>query len=483
MKSKRLNILSGLVISAVMMLAFNACELADPTEVTNPQITDEALRENATGGTAAMVSGLRRQFSDALRSSHIIDVVSDNYFNTASFISNNLDRPSSVTTLDLTLPTVYHSYLSLHAIADFGLNAIIPNDRLATNDQRAETRFYKGMAMVILAENFSAFPLQDLGPQITSRAAAALAVEEFKTAFGLTTNANMKVNCKLASSRAYRLVGDKANADAEAKAALALPGGANYVFNAQYDAAQLANTPFTRVTSFADLQPLPRLDFLDPKYTTNATSIPALKAEEAHLIIAEVALVNNDLAGARTAMGNAVTLARSRAVTNFNDRDNRVNRPNDPNWTVKASPTAPAIDSLIQKRGTATSSAGTAVKVYAISGTSVTTADIDLLATATPTEHYRMLYLLRQEIFFLEGRRMSDLGIRLPVTDRQVQTNSNFTAGGTGTLVVVPSYIPAGGTELDQFTVDAAAGVVTIKHDMNQLIADNIQQISPFLAQ
>lgn len=481
MKSKRLNILFCLVISAVMLFAFTACELVDPTEVTNPQITDEALRENATGGTAALITGLRRQFSVAIQSSHIIDVVSDNYFNTASFISNNLDRPSSVTTLDLTLPAVYHSYLSLNAIADFGLSAIIPNDKTATNDQKAETRFYKGMAMIILAENFTAFPLQELGPQITSRQAALLAVEEFKTAFGLTTNANMRVNCKLAMARAYRLAGDKANAQTEAQAALALPGGANYVFNAQYDAASITNLPFSRVTSAADLQPLPRLDFLDPKYTTNATSVPALKAEEAHLILAEVALVDNDLAGARTAMKNAVTLVLSRAVTNFNDRDNRVNRPNDPNLTVKASPTAPAVAGLIQKRGTASSSAGTAVKVYAISGTSVTTAAIDLLATAT--EHYRMLYLLRQEIFFLEGRRMSDLGVRLPVSDRQIQTNPNFTAGGTGTLVIVPGYVPAGGTELDRFTVDAAAGVVTIAYDMNQLIADNIQQISPFLRQ
>ncbi|MGH7451133.1 MAG: hypothetical protein ACRENG_07305 [bacterium] len=482
MKSKYLyKLLSGLAIAAAMMLAFSACELVDPTNVTNPQITDDALRENATGGTASLITGLRREFSDAMRQVHIIDVVSDNYFNTASFISNNLDRPSSVTPLDLTLPGVYHAQLELVALADFGLNTIIPNDKQATNNQSAEARFYKGMSLVLLAENFSAFPIQELGPPVTSRQAATLAVDEFKTAFGLTSDANMKINCKLALARAYRLAGDKANAAAEAQAALALPNAANYVFNAQYDAAQLSNTPVGRVVSVADLQPLPRLDFLDPKYTVNNTPIPSLKAEEAHLIIAEVALVNGDLAGGRTAMANAVTLALSRPVTNFNDRDNRLNRPNDPNWTVKASPTAPAIPGLIQKRGGGT--AGTQVKLYAISGTSLTVAAINALATANATEHYRILYLLRQEIFFLEARRMSDLGIRLPVSDRQIQTNQNVAAAAVGRSVIVPSYIPAGGTELDRFTVDATAGVVTIAHDMNQLIADNIQQISPFLAQ
>jgi hypothetical protein len=320
-----------------------------------------------------------------------------------------------------------------------------------------------------------------LGPTVTSRQAAALAVEDLKVAFGLTSNANMRINSKLALARAYRLAGDKANAAAEAQAALALPNAANYVFYAQYDAAQLTNTPVGRIVSLADLQPLPRLDFLDPKYIANNTPIPSLKAEEAHLILAEVALVNGDLLGARTAMGNAVTVALGRPVANFNDRDNRLNRPNDPALTVKAGPNAPAVAGLIQKRGGGT--AGTQVKLYAISGTSLTVAAINALDPANATEHYRVLYLLRQEIFFLEARRMIDLGIRLPVTDRQIQTNQNVAAAAVGKSVIVPSYIPAGGTELDRFTVDATAGVVTIAHDMNQLIAENIQQVSPFLAQ
>jgi len=103
-------------------------------------------------------------------------------------------------------------------------------------------------------------------------------------------------------------------------------------------------------------------------------------------------------------------------------------------------------------------------------------------ALSTLTEHYRLLYLLRQEIFFLEGRRMSDLGIRLPVSNRQIQANPNIAEGDVGTVVIVPAYIPSGGGELDQFAVDAANKLVTITHDMNQLIAENIQQVSPFLS-
>jgi hypothetical protein len=176
-------------------------------------------------------------------------------------------------------------------------------------------------------------------------------------------------------------------------------------------------------------------------------------------------------------MVNAVTVARGRAtVTTFRDADPRTNRPNDAALKVKAGPNAPALPGLIQKRG---GSGGTAVTVYPVSGTSVTAENINALTTAN--ELYKMLYLLRQEIFFLEGRRMSDLGIRLPVSIRQIQTNSNVPDGSPGTVTVVPAYIPNAGNDLDRFTIDAAAGEVTIATDMNQLIADNINSVSPFL--
>jgi len=91
--------------------------------------------------------------------------------------------------------------------------------------------------------------------------------------------------------------------------------------------------------------------------------------------------------------------------------------------------------------------------------------------------HFRTLYLLRQEIFFLEGRRMSDLGIRLPVTQRQIDGNANITPGSPGTTVVVPDYIPAT-DEMRRFTT--AGTTVTILWDMNKVLAANRSRVSPF---
>jgi hypothetical protein len=98
---------------------------------------------------------------------------------------------------------------------------------------------------------------------------------------------------------------------------------------------------------------------------------------------------------------------------------------------------------------------------------------------------WHAFHLARQEILFLEGRRMADLGIRLPMMLREIDANANIDAGDPGTNPVVPSYIPAG-EGMDLYTPTSpytAGGVltttqVTINFDMNRILADNM--VSPF---
>ena len=74
---------------------------------------------------------------------------------------------------------------------------------------------------------------------------------------------------------------------------------------------------------------------------------------------------------------------------------------------------------------------------------------------------------------------MSDLGIRLPVMNRQIDANPNISSGDYGTSVSVPSFIPES-TGLDQFLVDETTMVVTIQYDMNKILSENIDQVSPY---
>ncbi|HTY37664.1 MAG TPA: hypothetical protein VMH23_11160 [Bacteroidota bacterium] len=460
---------------SVLVLSLAACDLVDPSKVDNPSITADNLLENPVGGTTSLVTGMRRYFSNTIGISSLIgDMVSDNLDNRTSFYDNTLSYPRTITGNSFTYNAMYENALQLNALADFGISSILPGDIFATNDQKAEVYFYKGMALLILGEGFTNFPIAEKGPAVTAQRALQIANDQFQTAFNLTTQSAMKANCRMARARTFRMLGDKVNAAAEANAALAL-GGTSYLFAAQFDPAQLTSTTYAAIVgrSTNDIQPLPRLDFLDPKYPTNGTQVPVLKSEEAYLILAEVALANGDLAGAKLNMKSAITTARSRPTTTYNDKDTRPGHPNDPTFLVKSDANEPAIAGLIQKRGGAS-----IVTVYSTSGTSVTTAMVDTLSSVY--SHFRTLYLLRQEIFFLEGRRMIDLGIRLPVSQRQIDGNPNITPGSPGTTVVVPDYIPAS-DEMRRFTT--AGSTVTILWDMNKVLAANRSRVSPFSIQ
>src|SRR5690606_22254844 len=105
------------------------------------------------------------------------------------------------------------------------------------------------------------------------------------------------------------------------------------------------------------------------------------------------------------------------------------------------------------------------IKAYPVSATKVTSADIR--AADTKNELLYLIYLMRQEIFFAEGRRMIDLGIRFPVSQLEEQNNANVRSEHT--QAQIPSFIPLN-QELDDFSVDQQSGVVTIKHDMNKVL-------------
>ena len=90
----------------------------------------------------------------------------------------------------------------------------------------------------------------------------------------------------------------------------------------------------------------------------------------------------------------------------------------------------------------------------------------------------------------LEGRRLADLGIKLPMMRREIDLNPNITEGGPGTVVVVPAYIP----QTPRYAMDIYSPVeiydgagpdaellvseVTMHMDMNRVLVRN--DASPF---
>ncbi len=465
------------LLVGLLALSISSCDFLDPTGVRNPQTTDKSLEEGATGATGPFLNGVKERYSDAIEDiAYFTDVVSDNYDNVATFISPAADLPRTIGPQDLTLNGTagpYFEVQELRALASFVLETVIPNDPEATPEDQAEALFYRGMGNVLSAENYGGVPIVADGPVIPQAQLLQLAIDDFNTALATSQHSDFPTRIQIVRARAHRLLGNATQAAQEATAALA--GNSQFTFTAKYDAAFNENAGFTFAVSrnLNDMQPLPRLDFLDPKYTLRDTPINSVKIEEAHLILAEVALSQGNPAQAKQHMINVINLANARPRVSFLDRDPRPNnqtgtfRPQ--GGTVQASATAPAIDGLILPRG------GTLASVPTVSGTHLTAADINAIADTNPVELLRTLYLLRQEIFFFEGRRMCDLVIRLPMMEIEIQTNDVINAGDAGTVAVVPNHIPAN-DDLDDFTFDGNNTVIA--NDMNQVIADN--RLSPF---
>ncbi len=468
-----------LLLAAV--LGVGGCDFLDPTAVENPQTTSEDLLQ-AANPTASLLPGLRAQFARLISANTVVaEVVSDNFSIHGTGLFKEWDSPRDITpSVNNSTGTATGSYWNsqeLKALATFVIEDIAPNDPTAEATLVAEAHYYRGMALLLLAENFSGAPLEEDGPVVPSGQILDLAIADFNqaTSFGVSTSA--------ALARAYRWKGDRAAATTAAQTALG--SDADFVVMQEYDATSITNAPasFLVLRALQEMQPLPRLDFLDPKYLDREAGIPVAKAEEMHLIMAEAALAGGDLTTARTQLRTAITMANGRGTTNFNDGDQRLNadlsiRPRTSSIMVRADASSPYRAGLVLTRPAS-------VMQHTISATSLDADSVAALGSAA--ELWHALHLARQEIMFLEGRRMADLGIRLPIMLREIDANPNITTGSAGTTVLVPSYIPPA-DDMDLYSpaspYDAAETLttnqVTIKVDMNKVLTTN--NVSPFIS-
>lgn len=472
-----------LLLAAALFLAPTlwGCDAVDPTQVTNPRTTDEDLVRSPEP-TKALLPGLRAQFARMI-SAYVVAaaVVSDDYSIQGTGLSVDLDDPLAVTP-DLLNGTgtsasgVYWNVQELRALADFVVDEIAPADTAATPALVAEARYYRGMAYLTLGEVFSHAPHEKDGLPQPSSVALARAVIDLEAASGVG------LRSQAALARAFRLMGDAPAAGAAAVAVL--EASADYLFAQPYDPASVANTPvsFLVLRSLQEMQPLPRLDFLDPKYTEWSSAIPVAKAEEMHLILAEIDLAAGAAAAARERLADAVRLAAARGTVAFDDRDERRNadrslRPRSAEIVVRADSASPYRAGLV---------VGRPAKGLEVPNVSATSLDADSVARlSAPAELWHALWLARQEILFLEGRRLADLGIKLPMMRREIDQNARIAPQGPGTTATVPPWLPTSpryamdaylpaivydGNGLDAVLLQTE---LTIMVDMNRLLVEH----------
>ena len=475
--------------SAALLLGLGlllpGCDFLDPTDVENPQTTEEELL-SSDEPTAALLPGLRAQFARALNA--IVAAVafgSDNYsINGTGVGGSDLDYPRDITSQTNAVSSAgtlgaYWNLQELRAFADYLLDEIAPNDENAGDDQLSEAHYYRGMAFLMQGENFVALPTEPDGAPVPAAELLGLAAADFNRTLELGAAGSLRLRTLAALARTHRALGNPAETAQFAEEALA-EGGSDFLEVQEYEKVLLGSDIGNEIQDFLidrsiqEAQPLPRLDFLDPKYLNDESPIAVAKAEEMYLLLAEAALLGGDLATARAQMNKAIALAETRRVVPYDDGDERLDndlnpRPRSAEIVIRADADSPYEEGLVFTRPGE-------VETSTVSGTSVTADEVD--AAADQTSLLRLLYLLRQEMLFLEGRRLHDLGIRLPMMEREIDTNPNIEAGDFGTTVVVPAYIPPE-NEIDLYTPLALydgdgnliANEVTILHDMNRILA------------
>jgi len=464
-------------VLAVAVLA-TGCDVLDPTKVQNPNPTAEDLA-NASNPTRALLAGLRAQMARALTATTNANaIISDDYEIGFSNVTGEMNSPHAVVADGGTYNTyggygIYWNLQELRAFADFVLNDVVPGDAAATASERAEVHYLRGMAYLLQGENFTAVPnVPDAGP-LPWNNLLELAIIDFQAALALNPGADRVLASRAALARAYRALGNASQAEAFAISAL----GANpaFVVTQPYFQGEIENPNFPPTRS---RQPLPRLDFLDPKANARNTGVALGKAEEMHLILAEVAMSRGEYGNAAQHVSDAVRLARTRPIGQSVSDDVRTNfpgisvRPRTAGIVVRADANSPFRGGLVLTRPGP-------VAVPNLSGTSL---GADSVAALTVPEDVRHAHwLARQEILFLEGRRLNDLGVRLPIAGMEIDTNPLISRGDPVTLVQVPAYIPAGNA-VNEFSprspyVNVTAGgelatnEITIQVDLNRILA------------
>ncbi|MFW0718761.1 hypothetical protein [Pedobacter sp. N23S346] len=469
--------IKNIFIALMLSIALLGCEK------DNPNITDEVYL-TTTNVTTTWLTGLRRQMALVMNQTITnTELVSDNYFNNRTLSNKVFDIPQ-IDNFDLDVNTIQSSIQRLRELSEYGLSTVVAADATTTNNQKAEMHFINAYAHILSGELFVGLPGAAKGVVLSPAQHYAIALTELDLALSMQADVNEKLAYTLLKARIYYNLGDATQARTFATAAMANPMLLKQqAFDGQNGAANTFQTYlFSSTTN--EFAPLPRLDFLDPKYYNTGTialdqkPISYIKSEEAYLIVAEVQASQNDFTGAQTTLKNLLTdVIAKRPIVSLNDSKETRNGGNRNDYPLTAAKVK-FDESDTERTGYVLNRKTGNINVSTISGTLVNINDINNATTQNALLY--LIYRLRQEIFVAEGRRMTDLGIKYPVSQTEQLNNSNVKP--TDLIAQIPSFIPLN-RGMDDFSNNLATGVVTMKYDMNKVLVANktAKEIFPFI--
>lgn len=467
------------MLSVATCMPLHSCDLLTPDDIINPNVSDDTFLGSANA-MQAWVNGTNRSFAEAMGNYCLLmEILSDNYFNNYSRSSQVFDIPRILYT-DTDVADLQRHVGTMREMADYGINTVAAADAATTRSDLFNLHYIKAFSFILGGEYFRGLPDAEGGEIKTWKEYLNTALTVLDSTLEYADTDEDKAFVHTLKARTYYRLGDSVNASAEASASLEL--SSDFLKQVVFDGTNGVNNPVQEAIWDTWFQPLPRLDFLDPKYfqlsATEQRPVNIAKAEENWLILAEASLSARNEPQAKVYMRQLLDLVKSRPVQEgINDQlEERYNGgykryPDNSAYKVAASEGEPFREGLVLDR-----KAPALVSIPYVSGTSVT--EEMIVGTSGIDETLALLYLMRQEIFFAEGRRVADLGIRLPVCEVEA---ANTSSAADYIEALIPSFIPLN-YGMDSFTMDDDALEVTIAYNMNRIIVENksSEYVAPF---
>ncbi len=453
----------------------NFSSVVDFTKVENPTLS-EASVVGQPNSSVIWLDGIKQNMAFVYNELLVLaELGSDNYVNTQTFYNQFLDN-LTLLSADPDLRDATREVARLREMAKFGLEFVGPGDSEYSSEQEADFNFYLGLSYMYAGMYFPALPQEPGGAAISASQNYQDALVAFDKAIALNPG---QTRYLLAKARVNYYLGDKTAAVAAATAALAIDDSFDNIVRFDADAptgtpdgtnpANVMESALYQRATFDDLQPLPTLDFLDPKYSflSDGEDAPVhyLKAEEALLILAEANLSDGNVAAAQDNLTDLLELIATREVRSIDDSiEGRTegmprSRPDSTIVVVNGR------EGLVLNRHSGD------VEIPSVSGTSLTAEDIESLTA--DDDGLELLYRTRQEVFIAEGLRFVDMGLKLIIDENETLQNENISETDLGAVPLIPSFISAVASDLDAITYDAATGVATTVVDVNKILVAN----------
>lgn len=469
-----------MTLTAAAMMSLTSCDLIEPGDTVNPNVTDSDFL-NAPNAMHTWVNGTEKNFAVAMGTyCQLLEIASDNYYNNYTRSNRDFDRHVFMPS-DEDVQVLQRYVGNLRESVDYGLKTVIKHDPNITPAEHFRLAVIKTFSHILAGETFTGLPDENGGKVIAWQEHLNRGLACADSALYWANADSARALAHTLKARLYYRLGEATQAVEEARQALTQ--APEMLEQVQFDGANNVNNVAQEAIWGNWFQPLPRLDFLDPKYfqtkSTEQRPVTIAKAEENYLIIAEAQASAGQIDDAKSTLRQLLTLVKSRPVAHGIDDhlEGRYNGgskhyPDGSLYRVAASPADSLRSNLVLDR-----QQPHLIDIPYISGTSVTPPMIE--SCGTEDAALELIYLLRQEIFFGEGRRMADLGMRMPVCD--IEAAHTASAKGYDTAVI-PSFIPAG-SGLDDFTMDESKHEVVITYNMNRVIVENkhSQYVVPFV--